>query len=164
MKKTWVVVAVLLLSLSLAACGSSSSSSDTANADTASKTEQVGEGTLGEYAVKFTDATLAKDYEGKDVIIVSYDFTNNGEESASAMVSITVKAFQDGVELSDAYLIDASDVYNAENQMKELKTGATLNCQEAYVLSSTTSPIEVEAQAAFSFSDEKVVNTYQIAQ
>lgn len=165
MRKAWIWIVVLLLSLALTACGSSSpSGSDTTGTSSANKSEQVGEGTLDKYAVKFTGASLAKDYDGNDVIIVSYDFTNNSEENASAMISLLVTAFQDGVELEHAYFIDAPDGYNSDNQMKDLKTGATLNCQEAYILSNTTSPVEVEAKASFSLSSDKVIETFQIAE
>jgi len=164
MRRIRIAAIVLLLSLFLTACGGTTPEGGSADSGKVSGTEQVGEGTVGKYTVKFTDAALAKDYDGKDVIIVSYDFTNNDEETTSAMVSLVVKAFQDGVELERAYFLDGADGYDADNIMKDLKTGATLNCQEAYILSSMSSPVEVEAKASFSFSDEKVTYTYQLAE
>ena len=63
MRKAWIWIVVLLLSLALTACGSGSpSGSDTTGTSSANKSEQVGEGTLDKYAVKFTGAALAKDW------------------------------------------------------------------------------------------------------
>lgn len=172
MRKTWVIITALILSLSLAACGgnptdsgTSDGGADNGTVETGSvdKAQQVGEGTLDEYAIKFTGASLAKDYEGNDVIVISYDFTNNGEEATSAMVSLYIQAFQDGVELDAAYGISGDDGYSADNSMKDLQTGATLNCQSAFVLTST-SPVEVEASPAFSFSEDMVTYTYKFAE
>ena len=78
------------------------------------------------------------------------------------MVALYIKAFQDGVELEHAYGIQGVE-YNSDNEMKDLKTGATLNCQTAFVLTSA-SHVDVEATAAFSFSSDKVTYTYQITE
>ena len=132
MKKLCILLVALLVSFNLTACGSSpsggTSDGDAAHGTTVGntdKSQQFGEGTLDKYAVKFTDAVLATDYEGHDAIVISYD--------------------------------------NSDNEMKDLKTGATLNCQTAFVLTSA-SPVEVEATAAFSFSSDKVTYTYQITE
>ena len=122
-----------------------------------------GEGTLGKYAVKFTGYTLAKDYQGQDTVIISFDFTNNNENATSAMVALNIDAYQDGIELESAILTDAPEGYDSESEMKNIKQGATLNCQKAFVLSNTSSPVEVEAEELFSFSSDKVVCTYAIA-
>ena len=169
MKKLCILLVALLVSFNLTACGSSPSGGtpdgDAAHGTTAGntdKSQQFGEGTLDKYAVKFTDAVLATDYEGHDAIVISYDYTNNDEDAASAMVALYIKAFQDGVELEHAYGIQGVE-YNSDNETKDLKTGATLNCQTAFVLTSA-SPVEVEATAAFSFSSDKVTYTYQITE
>ena len=109
MRKAWVIITALILSLSLAACGGSSADRGTMGKGNIDKAQQVGEGTLDEYAIKFTGASLAKDYEGNDVIVISYDFTNNGEEAASAIVSLYIQAFQDGVELDTADGVSGDD-------------------------------------------------------
>ena len=118
---------------------------------------------MGKYAVKFTGYTLAKDYQGQDTVIISFDFTNNNEDATSAMVALNIDAYQDGIELESAILTDAPEGYDSESEMKNIKQGATLNCQKAFVLSNTSSPVEVEAEELFSFSSDKVVCTYAIA-
>ncbi len=161
MKKFLSLLLALIMALSLVACGSNANTPtpDDKNTPTNEQAKDESKGKLGDYAVQFTGFSLAKDYEGNDAIIVTYDFTNNSEEATSAMTALVIRAYQDGVQLSSAILMDAPDGYDAENEMKNIKTGATLACQTSFVLSSTSSPVEVEAEELFSFSDDQVTYT-----
>ena len=168
MKKLFAMLLALMMMLSLAGCGTSAADTPIPAADDADVVEEenttdaaavTGGGKLDEYYVKITGAHLGKDYEGADVIILDYDFTNNGEEATSALTSLYFKLFQDGVELETAIVLDDSD-YDSENSMKDIKSGVTLSCQCAYVLGNTTSPVEIEVSKAFSFSSDKI--TYDI--
>lgn len=161
MKKSFSLLLAWIMALSLVACGSSTNTPtpDDKNTPTDEQTKGESKGKLGDYAVQFTGFSLAKDYEGNDAIIVTYDFTNNSEETTSAMTALVIRAYQDGVQLSSAILMDAPDGYDAESEMKNIKNGATLSCQTAFVLSSTSSPVEVEAEELFSFSDDQVTYT-----
>lgn len=169
MKKFLTLLLALVLALGLTACGSSSVGDTNTPAGSDSQQQEStpsspdGEGTLGKYAVKFTGYTLAKDYQGQDTVIISFDFTNNDEDATSAMVALNIDAYQDGIELESAILTDAPEGYDSESEMKNIKQGATLNCQKAFVLSNTSSPVEVEAEELFSLSSDKVVCTYAIA-
>lgn len=168
MKKFLTLLLALVLALGLTACGSSSAGDTNTPAGSDSQQQEStsspdGEGTLGKYAVKFTGYTLAKDYQGQDTVIISFDFNNNDEDATSAMVALNIDAYQDGIELESAILTDAPEGYDSESEMKNIKQGATLNCQKAFVLSNTSSPVEVEAEELFSLSSDKVVCTYAIA-
>lgn len=113
MKKYLTLLLVLVLALGLTACGSSSAGDTNTPAGSDSQQQEStpsspdGEGTLGKYAVKFTGYTLAKDYQGQDTVIISFDFTNNNENATSAMVALNIDAYQDGIELESAILTDA---------------------------------------------------------
>ena len=120
------------------------------------------EGTLGNYDVKINGYRLAKDYENKDVLILQYTFTNNSEEAAAAMWSIYPKAFQDGIELETAFMMD--DTYLGGNGDKELKPGISIDCESAYSLPNLVSPVEIEVTELISFDDAMVTATFQIAE
>ena len=153
MKKFLTLLLALVLALGLTACGSSSAGDTNTPAGSDSQQQEStpsspdGEGTLGKYAT----------------VIISFDFTNNNEDATSAMVALNIDAYQDGIELESAILTDAPEGYDSESEMKNIKQGATLNCQKAFVLSNTSSPVEVEAEELFSLSSDKVVCTYAIA-
>lgn len=118
---------------------------------------------LGDASIKIGDSKLAKTYDGKDAIIINMEYTNNSEDSQSYMTSIIGKAFQDGVELSSAIIMDA-DAYDAESQMKELKKGASIDVQIAYELSNTTSDVELEVEEFLGMSDKKATKTFKLSE
>lgn len=47
--------------------------------------------------------------------------------------------------------------------MKEIKTGATIEVDEVYLLDNETSDVEIEVSELISFSDEKIVKTFKLA-
>jgi len=171
-KKMLTSILAITVALSLSACGESSSSgkdSDTtpppsasqANTDGNSEPGQgnpstaEGSGDLGDYHVEIKNASIVKDYEDKPAILVTYAWTNNSEDTTSAMVALIGKAFQDGIELDTAILTNV-DGYEAGTSMKEIRPGATLDVQAAYVLTSETSVVEFELSELISLSDDVV--------
>lgn len=122
----------------------------------------VGSGDLGDYHVEIKGATLAKDYSGKPAIIVTYAWTNNSNDTTSAMVSVSGKAFQDGVQLETA-LIMGDDSYDAGASMKDVRPGTTIDVQSAYILTSETAVVEFELTDWISFSDDMVTMDFDPA-
>lgn len=131
-----------------------SSSSENVNddgTDDSEQTEQNGaleigdEMVSGNYSIIIDSVRRETDYEGNDAIVVNYTFFNNGEETESAASSVMVSAFQDGVELSTT---SAGDFTN-NNAYKDLRPGNSIdNCENSFVFTSETSPIEIEMIAA----------------
>lgn len=185
MKKCLALMLAAALALSLAACGGSgqgresdppgspSQAADrtsepaipTPSATPAPATAPVeqleGSGTLGDYAAEIHGFELSEDYSGAPAILVSYTFTNNAEEAASGMVSLSATAYQNGVQLETA-IVSEQDI--GADQMKEIKQGASIELSSAFVLLSETAPVEFELSEAFSFSEEKLGKTFQISQ
>lgn len=122
----------------------------------------VGSGDLGSSHVEIKGAALASDYEGNPAIIITYAWTNNGDDTTSAMVSIGEKAFQDGVQLETALIMDSS-VYEAGSSMKDVRPGTTIDVQCAYALTSDTSTVEFELTEWISFSDDMVTMDFEPA-
>ena len=103
-------------------------------------------GDLGDYHVVIKELTLAKDYNGEDVGVIDYEFTNNSDKNAMFLTSITTKAFQNGVALQLAIMTESGYV----DSMTEIQPGATLNLKVPYKLTDMTTPISVEATKLFS--------------
>lgn len=114
-----------------------------------------GSGTIGDFDVEITGAALAQDYEGNPAIVISYIWTNNSEDTTSPMAEVIGSAFQDGIELETAIIAD-DEVYDSGSSMKEVRPGASLEVQAAYVLDSETSVVEFEIEEFLGFSDEMV--------
>lgn len=177
MKKLLALMLAVVLALSLTACGSSSQGQESNSPSNPSQAadntpepatptpapvEQLEEsGTLGDYSIEIHDFELSKDYSDAPAIIVSYTFTNNGEEAASGMVSLSATAYQNGVQLETA-IVSGQDI--GEEQMKEIKQGASIELKSAFTLLSETAPVEFEISEFASFSNEKLGKTFQISE
>lgn len=177
MKKIIPFALSLALLVSLFGCGGSSEqqkSKETAtpsqNVETPSEkpSEQIpeetempavnGAGDLGDYHVEIKGAALGEDYEGNPIIVITYSWTNNSDETKSPMWTISEKAFQDGVELDTAIVMN-SDVYDSGASMKEVRPGTTIEAQCAFVMTSE-SIVEFEMTELISFSNEMVAMNF----
>ena len=164
MKKIKIVLAILLVAsfFVLAAGSGESETSDQGNgtvAATEPKTDKI-----GKYSVVIDSCRLAKDFEGSDVVIVKYKFTNVANDDPTAFyIAFNDAAYQDGVELNEAYILSDSANYSSENQTNAIKKGATLDVEVAYKLNNTTTEVEVEVEGLFSFNDDKLVKKFSIA-
>lgn len=182
MKKGIAILLAATLAVSLFGCGGGNSSSSNVSASkgtsgattsqaeskTASKAESKtsaqDSGKLGDYTATIESARLSKDYEGKKIILVKYKFTNNSDKSISFASALIGKAFQDGVQLEDAMVDSSKDTkYNADNYMKEIKKGASIEVECPYKLSSEKSKVEIDLTEVISMSDEKLTKVFDIS-
>ncbi len=168
MKKILTSVLCILLVAMFALFALASGESDTASqgsgaADAASTPKDTADDTeLGDYSVEILGCRLAKDFQKKPVVIVKYKFTNNDDEPASFSFAFTDSVYQDGVGLNGSYILDDSAKYDAGNQTKEIKKGASIEVEVAYELNDSTTDIEVEVEELISFSDKKITKTFSI--
>lgn len=177
--RIFALLAAVATAISLTACGSSESQTEkTTHTDTSVQTAATAappettvpaatvlesSGTLGVYSVQINGFELAKDYSGSPAILVSFTFTNNSEENTSAIVALNYDAFQNGIELDTAIIMDSS-LYNANDSMKDLQPGASIDVKAAYLLTSETAPVEFEISETFSLTDAKLGKTFEISE
>ena len=151
-----IAIGTALGVLLLAGCGggsSTASTTETTDADAAQTAAAATQAPAADqkYGVTIDESWQTSDYQGAPVLVVSYGFTNNSDKATSFMIATHDQAFQDGVELSSAILIGEPG-YDSEASMKEIKPGATIQVQKAYVLDST-SDVEIEVTELISFND-----------
>lgn len=165
MKKVKLLLAVLLVcTFVFFALGSGEDTSSDQGKGSADAQEKE-EGEIGDYTVVIDSCRLAKDYSGKPVVIVKYVYANvANEEATSFMVAFDETVYQNGVGLNESYILDKSANYSSDNQMKEIKKGASLDVEVAYELNDTTTDIDVEVEELFSFNDTTITKTFSIAQ
>lgn len=135
-------------------CGRSSNSSSNDNSTTQNASASSNS-TQSQYAVTIDKCTAATTYDGKAAIYVDYTFTNNSQKATEPIAAVSCQAFQNGVQLDTAILTNTTG-YDAANGMKEIKSGASLTFQEAYVLDDT-STVSIEVSNLFSFGDKTIV-------
>lgn len=160
-KLTALLTVVFVLLFATFALGSGESTSEDqgkGSADSGSSSSNI-----GDYKVEIQSCRLAKDYTGKDVVIVKYLYTNVADDDATAFyIAFDEKVYQNGVGLNESYVLDDSANYSSDNQTKEIKKGASLEVEVAYELNDTTTDIEVEVKELFSWDDTTITKTFSI--
>lgn len=168
MKKvlSMILIVCVLFTFAFFALGSSSDEEGSSSQGSGSvDTPKEDETKLGDYKVEIDSCRMAKDYEGKPVIIVKYIYTNvNDDDPTAFYIAFEDAAYQNGVGLNEAYVLKDSAKYSADNQTKEIKKGASLEVEVAYELNDKTTDVEVEVKELFSFSDKTLTKTFSIAE
>lgn len=137
--------------VALAGCNGSDAGDDAPAAEQPAEEqteEPAEEQASSKYAVTIDGSTVTTDYEGKPAIIVDYTFTNNSDDATSFAVACSQKAFQNGVQLETAVVLD--DLGNG--YLAEIKPGATTSARMAYSLADE-SDVTVEVKELISFDD-----------
>lgn len=120
--------------------------------------------TLGNYTVVIDSCRIADGYSDKKIVIVKYLFTNNGDEPAAFLYSVSDTVFQNGVSLETCYVAPDEANYNSDDKSKEIKKGVTLAVECAFFLNDTTTDIEVEVEEWISFNDKVITKTLSLPQ
>lgn len=130
-------------------------SADTAGADAASQEAPAEAAAAPDapYAVTIDGAEMGSDYQGNKAVIVTYTFTNNSDDARNFMTTMTAQAFQDGVELESAIMMEGVD---SQDLMKDIKPGKSITVKQAYVLADTENDVTVEVSELWDFSNELI--------
>ena len=160
---TLLAICMLTLSSCVFESGTVNQGSGNVNSADGSQSTEDGASNLGDYNIVIKSCRLATDYDDKPVIIIAYDFTNNGERAESFDFTIDAKAYQNGIGLTRAYILDESANYDSDDQERDIQKGVTLTVEVAYVLNDTTTPVDVEVMEYMSFSSKKLVKTFELS-
>ena len=178
MKKILLTLALVAALATTAACGSTPSTETESGNDSAGQatTEQIqttaendssapsDNGTLGDYTVAIKDYTIAKNYEDKDCIVVTFDFTNNSDTNQSFESALLAQAFQNGVQIETTVgIYENPDSYDdvTDSSLTSLQPGATTEVKKAFILSDM-SPVDVEVTEFVSLSSDKLSKTFTL--
>lgn len=154
MKRVLVILLTAVVMFAFAGCGGETEPEEKAPSDN---------GALGNYEVAIKDYELVKNYDGKDTIAVSIDFTNNSDEAASFDVAMMCDAFQEGVELDTTSVYTDEESFDCmdDDTSKQIKSGKTIEIVVTKELENTTSPVDVEVEE-FLGNGDKVVKTFEL--
>ena len=145
-----------LFALGLVGCGNSNTTS-TSTSDTQKEEPKKSEEKQPEkYEVTIGTLTNITYYNVNPAAKITFNFTNNSDETSSFMSSVRVEAYQDGQQLESAI----SDGVNWESSMTKIKTGTSLDVEQAYKLISS-SDVEVEVYPLFG-KDKLAAQTFSL--
>ena len=148
---------------SSAASASAAGSASATTESSAPSGEMDTEGDLTNAHVKIVSAVKSTaDYQGKDTVLVTYEWTNNGDDSTSFAAAVNPQVFQNGVQLDVAIYTENPSGYDPSDELKEIKPGTTQQLSLGYVLTDD-SDVSVEVSDLVDFSGAKVTHTYQLS-
>lgn len=119
--------------------------------------DKPNDGTIGDYKCVVKSAEKCTDYEGKDAILITYEFTNNSKNAISFDIALDSMAYQSGIGLETAFLDEETDWLDVE-----IKPGVTKEVKKAYLLRDSSTEIEIEISELLSLSDDKIVTKVTI--
>jgi hypothetical protein len=141
---------VLVLVFGMVACGGGEPSGSSANPGSggSSASDEVtpapdNSQADAKYVVTIDDCsrTVVNEYTGdKDVVVITFTFTNNSNEETSFLYAILVNAFQNGDTLLSAIELNAEFM---DAMKSEIAPGATITVQQAFIINDD-SPVLVE--------------------
>lgn len=133
------------------------------SSQTTNKGTQDLEGDIEGAHVKIVSAVKAgTDYNGKDTVLVTYEWKNTTSKNNSFAVIASTNVFQNGTELDTAIYTDAPEGYDSGSDFAQVQPDATGKVTIAYVLQDD-SPVDVEVTPSFSVSDNsKVSHTFNL--
>ncbi|MFR6313197.1 MAG: DUF5067 domain-containing protein [Ruminococcus sp.] len=154
MKQKWIagLLAVSMMA-AMAGCAETTDSSSSHAEETSAAESSAAEETEAEditeaaaeeteFQVELLGTSVSQDYEGKPVLVVEYNFTNNSDEAQSFIFACQDKVFQNGIECDDT-VIGCDDI-DSQQQMNEIQPGTTYALKIGYHLQDTTSPVDIE--------------------
>lgn len=162
--KILCLVFALLMVFALAACGDKKDNGGNNDGGT-----QAGKSVIGtvinidDYQAVVTDTKLVKDDAGKDVLAITYDYTNNSEEEESFMWAFFYELKQNGTALESATVFVSEDSFDFLDDAlyDSVQPGDTLSVTMTYTLIDTKTPVEVEFSDLL--SEELVTFTVDVA-
>lgn len=96
-----------------------------------------------DFSICYTDHRVEKDFAGKPCLLVYYDYTNTSSAPSSAMVDVSLQAWQNGAALTAA--IPEKNINAADRFFDEVNPGETINICQVFSLEGT-GDVTVEAE------------------
>lgn len=157
-----VIVAIIaVIAIAAGSSGGSNDKSTTASGGTtvsADNTEPAA-GTIGNYVCVVKSAKVCKNWEGKDAVKITYEFTNNSSDSESFDMALIDEPYQNGIGLESTFIDSDDDDWGID---VNIKPGTTKEVSKVYLLRDKKTPVEIEIGEFLSFNDDKITYTVEL--
>ena len=155
-----VVVAIIII---IASSGGSSGNNDDSNAqgnnDSVAAEQEDIKGAIGKYVCTVKSAKVCKNWEGKDAVKITYEFTNNAKDAQSFDFALKDDLYQDGIGLESSFISSEDGDWGID---VKIKPGTTKEVSKVYILRDKKTPIDIEISELISFNDDKLTYTVDL--
>lgn len=108
------------------------------------------------FTIRYSTHKVANDFAGSPCLMLYYDYTNNGDTASSAMVDVSIQAYQNGQSCSAAIPADNDEA--VDRFMSEIQPGETATVCQVFSLADNTSDVTLEASEAFNLGGGTVTS------
>ncbi len=84
--------------------------------------------------VKIVDYSLSTDYEGKDIVLVDFEFYNGEDKNINFSTKFSAAAFQNGVECDSIVIMGLESDTDLTKVLNDVQPGASYTVTKAYKL------------------------------
>lgn len=138
-----VLILTIVTAFSLAACGSQTPEQTTSGQTTGTSSQAAETVDLGEHTAVYKGCTLAKTEDGRDAVVLTYDYTNGSNEAATFYWNFYYTAQQKDEVLEMAWVDkDGNDL--SQNLYKEIAAGKTTEVKLALALENTEDNVNIK--------------------
>ncbi len=118
-----------------------------------SGSQQTVSGDTSMYKVDIKSARISYNYEGKKSIVVTFNFTNNSNETVCFEDVIDEALYQNGVSLEETNHTESkTDPFGYDHKWQDLKPGVSYDVELGYILNDDTTSVDVEVRN-YKYSD-----------
>lgn len=104
--------------------------------------DAIAQGYAGKDYIEVLGWRIVKDYTGKPALVLTFNWTNNSEETTNAAFALRVEGFQGGIETDYGILLDSS--VDTGSMIRDIKPGTTITVDWAITLYDTETDVELE--------------------
>ncbi len=148
--------------------GNSDYTSDMLDNELELRAEWVNNGTAftyqdGESIIEILHEVRVVNSSNEYILVMNFKYTNQSSNAKNFINDyvVSVIPYQNGVELTIPGTTSNGDLYDTNSAYTNIKDGATLEAQRAFVLDDITAPVEVEI-GHFSDYNKKIIKTITI--
>jgi hypothetical protein len=110
---------------------------------------------IGAYKVTITEVVRTKDNDGRDAVLVTYDWTNDSKDMSSPIVSIFLSAYQNEVKLKPVHFINGIDMQKGATKVRP---GIVVKGLQSCFSTVDTSALQIEINDVVGFWKPAVVD------
>ena len=153
-----VILAVIIIIVAVSGGSSESNNDSDPQGNNSSVSAEKEEKTQAVGALRKA-ATVCKNWEGKDSVKITYEFTNNAGSAESFDLALSDELYQNGVGLESSFISSDDDDWGLD---VKIKPGTTKEVSKVYILRDKETPIDVEISELISFSNDKLTYTIDL--
>lgn len=145
MKKIIAIIMLAAMSLSVVACGGGGDNNGGGTTQSSSEATPYAPPatTTGKLEVEILSATMTKDMNGKDAVVIDIKFKNGTSKTQNFKAAVNCIVKQGDTSL-DTATIPVGDVYKENKTLTPMESGTEADIQVTFILNDTTTALNVD--------------------